>query len=158
MGAYQHTQRGTLILSVMAVGLVLTASIFLVVAGSRPAAAAICGSVIGILLVAAFLFRSLSVEVSSESVALRFGSGPIRKNFAIADIAEVRAVRNRWYYGWGIRLTPHGWLFNVSGLDAVEVRLAGGRKFRIGTDEPVELCAAIRRALDLKAAAGRGPK
>jgi hypothetical protein len=56
-------------------------------------------------------------------------------------------VRNKWWYGWGIRLTPHGWLFNVGGLDAVELELASGRKFRIGTDEPQGLLNAIRTAM-----------
>jgi hypothetical protein len=35
-------------------------------------------------------------------------------------------------------------LFNVSGLDAVEVELVDGKRIRIGTDEPQALVAAIR--------------
>ncbi|MDY7014940.1 MAG: hypothetical protein SVX43_15355 [Cyanobacteriota bacterium] len=62
---------------------------------------------------------------------------------------EAVAVKNPWYYGWGIRLTPRGWLFNVSGLDAVEISLNSGRHFRIGTDRPRELERAIRRAAHL---------
>ena len=57
-------------------------------------------------------------------------------------------MRNLWYYGWGIRYTPHGWLFNVSGLDAVELELKNGRTWRVGTDEPVELLAAIQAAAE----------
>ncbi len=37
-------------------------------------------------------------------------------------------------------------LWNVSGFDAVELDLPGGRRFRVGTDEPTELVAAISRA------------
>lgn len=44
------------------------------------------------------------------------------------------------------QLTPHGWLFNVSGLDAVELELINNRRFRIGTDEPQRLIAAIQTA------------
>lgn len=54
-------------------------------------------------------------------------------------------MKNPWYYGWGIRLPPHGWLFNVSGLDAVEIELAFGRTFRVGTDRPGELAEAIQK-------------
>jgi hypothetical protein len=64
----------------------------------------------------------------------------------VQEIRDARAVRNRWFYGWGIRLTPHGWMFNVSGLDAVELDLPNGRRFRNGTDEPERLLAAIRQA------------
>jgi hypothetical protein len=55
-------------------------------------------------------------------------------------------VRNRWYYGWGIRITPRGWLYNVSGLDAVELALKNGKCVRIGSDEPHALARAIDHA------------
>jgi hypothetical protein len=48
----------------------------------------------------------------------------------------------------GIRLSPGGVLWNVSGLDAVELSLDGGRRFRVGTDEPRALAAAIAQAKD----------
>ena len=48
-----------------------------------------------------------------------------------------------WWYGWGIHLTPRGWLYNVGGLDAVELALNNGRTLRIGSDE----AAALARAL-----------
>lgn len=51
------------------------------------------------------------------------------------------------YYGWGIHLTPHGWLYNVSGSDAVEIRMKTGKKYRIGTDVPEELERAISRSI-----------
>ena len=52
--------------------------------------------------------------------------------------------KNRWYNGWGIRLIPRGWIFNVSGFDAVEIQMKNGRRYRIGTDEPEALLAAIQ--------------
>ena len=100
--------------------------------------------VLVVLVVVAALFANLTVEVSNGRLFVRFGVGLIRKSFRIGDIVGVDAVRNRWYYGWGVRYTPHGWLFNVSGLDAVEIALENGRKYRIGTDEPEALLAAIR--------------
>ena len=81
---------------------------------------------------------------------LWFGPGLIHKTFAASDIREARIVRNRWFYGWGIRWTPHGWLFNVSGLDAVEVELRSGRQYRIGTDEPRQLHEAIGSVIAVK--------
>ena len=56
-----------------------------------------------------------------------------------------RAVRNPWYTGWGIRLGPGYVLWNVSGRGAVELDLASGRRFRVGTDEPAALVSAIER-------------
>ncbi|HEU4752170.1 MAG TPA: hypothetical protein VFU47_03600, partial [Armatimonadota bacterium] len=61
------------------------------------------------------------------------------------------------WIGWGIRLAwDHGPIsvYNVSGLEAVELRMKGGGRFRIGTDEPRELCAAIHdRIMERKRAA-----
>ncbi|GAI51787.1 unnamed protein product [marine sediment metagenome] len=69
------------------------------------------------------------------------------KRFKLNEIESCQVVKNHWYYGWGIRLTPHGVLYNVSGFDAVEIKLRTGKKFRIGTDVPQELEEAIRQAI-----------
>jgi hypothetical protein len=101
---------------------------------------------VGLLVVVALgalIFGWLTVSVNREEVRLRFGPGPVGKRFRVADIRDAKVVRNRWWYGWGIRLTPHGWLYNVSGLSAVEIRLDSGKRVRIGTDEPERLKQAI---------------
>ena len=127
--------------------LLITIAIFLTVIEDQQMAVIASGSVSLILLACAYLFASLTVNVSPQSISLRFGPGLFRKRFAVAEVTDARVVRNRWYYGWGIKLTPHGWLYNVSGLDAVEIQLRGGRKYRIGTDEPMALAAAITSVL-----------
>ena len=43
----------------------------------------------------------------------------------------------------GIHHTPYGWLYNVSGFDAVAITLRDGRKFAVGTDDPHGLITAI---------------
>ena len=97
----------------------------------------------GVFMACGVVLDSLTVSVSREYVRIRFGIGVIRKSFAVADILTAKVVRNRWYYGWGIRLTPHGWLYSVEGLDAVEIQLRSRRRYRIGTDEPDVLALAI---------------
>jgi hypothetical protein len=103
-----------------------------------------------LVLIIVGLFGSLAVAVDHESVRLRFGAGLIRKRIPIARISDCRIVRNKWYYGWGIRLTPRGWMWNISGLDAVELDLDDGGHFRIGTDDPDGLRSAIRRASEAR--------
>ena len=81
-----------------------------------------------------------------EVVNVSFGPiGLIRERFALADITAARTVRNSPAYGWGMRYIPHGRLWNVWGLDAVELQLKNGTRFRIGTDQPKELLQALRR-------------
>jgi hypothetical protein len=43
-----------------------------------------------------------------------------------------------------------GWLYNVSGLRAVEVGLKSGRKYRVGTDEPERLEAALKQRIGIR--------
>jgi hypothetical protein len=139
---YRHTQRGTLLLWVLGLSALLVASLGV----SQDEGRWITAVVVAVLVVSMALFASLTVEVATTHVSLAFGPGLIRRRFPLEEIEGARAVTNRWYYGWGIRLTPHGWLYNVSGFDAVELVLKSRRKVRIGTDEPGRLLAAIRRA------------
>jgi hypothetical protein len=100
-----------------------------------------------ILLIAlglAFMFPTLTVLVGPEALQLSMGAGLIKKSFPLADIRSAHAVQNPWYYGFGIRWFPGGWLFNVSGPHAVEIEMASGKKYRIGTDEPDKLLKAIQ--------------
>ena len=139
---YEHTQSGYLIIAAMAAVMVLIGVVL--------ANAGINWIAIGVLVVIAValvLFSSLTVVIWEEELEVRFGPGPIRKRFKLNEIESCQAVKNHWYYGWGIRLTPHGILYNVSGFYAVEIKLRTGRQYRIGTDAPQELEEAIRRAL-----------
>ena len=70
------------------------------------------------------------VEGDAQDVRLFFGMGIIRRTIPRQRIAQAEQVRNSWWYGWGIRLTPHGWMWSISGLDAVELTsLPGGKNF-----------------------------
>ena len=93
------------------------------------------------------LFHSLTVRISRSEIALSFGVGLIRKQFPIGDISSASIVQNRWYNGFGIRKIRGGWLYNVSGFDAIEIQLKNERKYRIGTNQPKELLAALEAAL-----------
>lgn len=145
MELYRHTQIGHVIRYSIGAGMlfVVIAFAFTLNAGET-APAIILGSSLAMLTLSLLLFHSMTVSVRNDAIALSFGPGIIRKTIAAADVTSCRSVRNPWYYGWGIHLTPAGWLFNVSGFDAVEVTLANGRRYRIGTDAPQELEMAIR--------------
>lgn len=100
--------------------------------------------VAGILVLVLALFSSLEVSVDSSTLRLSYGIGLINLNFPLGDIVSVKTVRNKWWYGWGIHLTPHGWLFNVAGLEAVELTMTSGKTYRVGTAEPESLARVIR--------------
>ena len=97
----------------------------------------------GFTLLLAVFFWGLAVEVNQDEVRLSFGVGIIKKTILRELIVDVEQVRNSWWYGWGIRLTPHGWMWNISGLDAVELAYRNGKKFRIGPNEPEVLLRVL---------------
>ncbi|MDD5038577.1 MAG: hypothetical protein PHN78_04610 [Dehalococcoidales bacterium] len=144
MKRYEHTQVGYVIITAMTAALILI-GINLANAGMNWTAIVV-SIVIGVALI---LFSSLTVVIWEDELEIRFGPGLIRRKFKVRDIELCQVVRNSWYYGWGIRSTPHGCLYNVSGFDAVEIKLKTGKKYRIGTDAPRELEAAIRQVLPI---------
>ena len=56
--------------------------------------------------------------------------GVIRKRVRLAEIVGCEPIRIRWWYGWGIHLTPCGWLYNVSGLRRRSDHVARWQKIR----------------------------
>lgn len=114
---YKHTQIGYLTLAM------LGAAVLLIVVLMAAAGFHWIPLVVLIVLAMGLLFfATLTVEVGEGSVRIGFGPGVIRKRFQVEEIVACQVVRNPWYYGWGIRLTPHGWLYNVSGYSAVDSR------------------------------------
>jgi len=147
---YKHTQPGTFLRWVLGIGLIITVGVALGIDGVSeddlkwfwlgflPVPIILCLCV--------WIFGSLTVQIDDRELSHWFGPGFWKKSYELIEIESAEQVRNTWLYGWGIRLTPHGWLYNVSGLDAVQIQLCSGRKFRIGTDNPQGLLEALQQS------------
>jgi hypothetical protein len=96
-----------------------------------------------VLVITAFLFSSLTVSVNERELRWYFGPGLWAYRLPVDEIKTIAVVRNQWWNGFGIRMRPGFRLYNVSGLDAVELRLNSGDVRRIGTDDPHGLYAAL---------------
>jgi hypothetical protein len=138
---YRHTQVGYMTLTVLLV------VAFAVVALSSRNARPVTLGVASLIAICAVLFSSLTVEITDGELRFHFGPGFWRKRFALIDVAAANQTRSSWWEGWGIRITPRGFLYNVSGTNAVEVELRSGKRFRIGTDKPEALVQALRTAI-----------
>ena len=104
-------------------------------------------AVAGAIVLVTFLFHSLGVEIDDTNIRLWFGPGLISKTIPLKEVESCRPVRNSVLCGWGIRYVFDGWLWNVSGLDAVQLTFKDEKHFRIGTNKPDELTAAIQEVL-----------
>jgi len=138
---YRHTQIGYLTLIV-----ILVAALGIGVSLPNEVRPVSLG-VAALLVIIAVLFSSLTVEVGGEELRFHFGPGFWRKRVALSEVAAATPTQSSWWEGWGIRFTPRGMLYNVSGTNAVEIELRSGRRFRIGTDEPEAMVQAIRAAI-----------
>jgi|WetSurMetagenome_2_1015567.scaffolds.fasta_scaffold67705_2 hypothetical protein len=109
----------------------------------------IFGLIILTFLICLLTFYKLSISIDNSHVSFRLGIGLIHKRYNLSEIESCRPVKNPFWYGIGIRLTPDGWLYNVSGLYAIELTLKSDRsKIRIGTDKPEEISQTINSLLE----------
>jgi hypothetical protein len=139
---YHHTQRGM----VMLVMLSLAAALCAVVGylnPPHPGRWLLWGLAI-MFMAMSWIFSSLTVEVTEDEVRWHFGPGLWSYRMPRADIESTQVVRNSLLNGFGIRMRPGFRLYNVSGLDAVELRLKSGDVRRLGTDDAAGLAAALQ--------------
>lgn len=143
MNVYSHTQRAgrwLLIPLTITLGLVAAAAL-----------TRLWQSALGVpvLAVAAWLFSSLTVEVTADELRWRFGPGLIGRRVPLKDVVAAEAVTTSWADGWGIHHTRFGWLHNIAGFQAIALRLGDGRRFAVGTDDPGPLLAALQHAASI---------
>jgi hypothetical protein len=146
MTRYEHTQRGTVLL------VTLLVTVFFLIALDRlvPAARGVPLVLVGIFGMCGFLFSSLTIQVTDRALRWQFGLGFIRKEVPLAEIEKAEVTETTFLQGWGIHYTARGWLYNVSGFQAILVRLKSGKTFLVGTDEPDRLRVALLQSLPQK--------
>jgi hypothetical protein len=146
---YHHTQIGYTMLVGMSLGVVVLAAAGANAMRAMPSGTprtvglTILGVVILMIVSAAVTFSSLTVDVREGQLAWHFTGKIIRGSASISEVESASVAKNSPAYGWGIRETPYGRLYNVSGLHAVRVRLRDGTQFSLGTNDPERLAAAI---------------
>ena len=92
------------------------------------------------------MFYSSTIEISEGKLKFWFGIGLVSKTFALNDIQSYKEVKFPWYYLWGVKSIPGGWLWAIAPGTAVEINLNNGKKFLLGTNQPKELKQAIDAA------------
>jgi len=135
MKTYQHTQPARAIVR----GLLLMGTIFTIACFIIPPL--IPGTVV--IFVTAYLFRSMTIEISDTELTWYFGSRFPLKRVALDEVVSAEATRTSAWNGWGIHYTSRGWLYNVSGFEAVCVTLRNGKRFCLGSDEPEKLAKEL---------------
>ncbi len=139
---YRHDQIGWLMIIVVGAAAILTGVVWFLNGGMANAVTCV------ILILIIPIFYSLRVTADEYELNVKFGVGLIKTGFKWTEIKECKIVRNKWYFGWGVRKLDKGWMYNISGLNAVEITMNNGKIYRIGTDDPENLCSIIQSHLN----------
>ena len=97
---YKHTQIGKLIIIVLLL-IILDFGFIFKYAGAELNSTIIF--LMSLVLFIIFSFTTLNVMINKNYLKIKFGYGIFRKKFSLQEITSAKAVKNHWYYGWGIR-------------------------------------------------------
>jgi hypothetical protein len=144
---YAHRQPGRLALLaiILLAVLPLRHFVYAAAAGHATVGTPIAVTALLVLLGAGLFASGLNTAVDHGHLVWSFGPGFLRQAVPLDAIEGVQVVRNPWILGPGIR-TGDVRTWAVAGGSALELRLAGGRRIRIGTDDPEGLARAIHEA------------
>ena len=144
--AYSHTQRSRALAILCIVSVVLILAPVAIIPQPVPRGVWVAVGLAALMMVImAWEFSSLTVEIANDELSWRFGAGIIRKRLPLSEIASAVPIRTGIWQGIGVHWVGAGWLYNVAMGDAVEITTLRGKRIRIGTDEPVALANAIER-------------
>jgi hypothetical protein len=153
VGAYRHTQFAWVLAGVLVPGVFAAIGLMVFLPeGAMRAPWWTPWLLVAVLAFGLLLFGWLTVEVDERRVHLCFGVGAFRRTVPVGDIRGCDRVRTRLHWGWGIRWTPAGWLYNVAGREAVRLELVRERPLIIGSND----ADALKAAIDAQIAARAG--
>lgn len=152
---YKKTQTGWLIILIFIPVLVFFAGVLYYQEvlgkpfGNNPAPSWVYLGFFMLFLILLGVFATLTVTGFHDHLEIKFGIGLIRKKFLYKDIKSCSVQKNPFFYGWGVRSIPGGWLYNISGSWSVQLDMKSGKMYRVGTAEPQKLEQFIKTRLSL---------
>jgi hypothetical protein len=97
------------------------------------------------------LFHGIRMETRVGPAGVHLRHFPFHRQFLRWPFEEIRSAQARTYRplveygGWGIRIGPAGWAYNVKGNRGVQLEIDPGRRVLIGSQDPESLAAAIAK-------------
>jgi hypothetical protein len=145
METKKYTQFGTVSVAILLPLFLLFAVLLIQAALANTPELIVLGMVAFTFFLCLLTFYQLTITFDNTHVSFKLGIGFVSKSYAIADLSSCTPVTNSAFYGIGIRMLPGGWLYNVSGLKAIELRFKHKASVvRIGTNKPDEISQFIQ--------------
>jgi hypothetical protein len=154
-GTVSFTQKGIVSIAIL-LPLLIFSIIMIFVSGSSDDLQPAMFSFLAFTFLSCLLvFYKITITINDAHVSFSLGIGLVRRNYPLQTIAGCIPVVNSPLTGIGIRLIRNGWLYNVSGSKAVELRFTDRKQVvRIGTDNPEAVAAEINRRLKVSIETG----
>lgn len=140
--SYKKSQTGWIVIIIMAPIMLFLTYTYLKQWGDNPIPTIPFILIMSLLIFCLLLFYKLTIRIEDRSIKIIYGIGIIKFSINIDILHEVTVIRTPWWYGYGIKITPKGMLYNIHGSKAVrlEYRREGKSKTAmIGTPEPEKL-------------------
>jgi hypothetical protein len=145
----KYTQPGTFSMIVMIPCIILIVLLLFITGCEDTVLIVVISFCMLIFIMCLLIFCRLTIIIDDTHLTFIMGIGLIRKSFLLSDIESCKPVRNSLLWGVGIHMTHSGWLFNVSGLRAIELSFKNSKsKIRIGTDKPDEIAEVVNKKID----------
>jgi len=129
----------------MMICLIFSIILLFIIGFDEPVLVAVLSLVIIAFIICLLIFYKLTIIIDDTHLSFIMGIGLIRKRFPLSDIESCTPVKNSVLWGIGIHMFPSGWIYNVSGLTAIELSFKNRKsRIRIGTDRPDEIAEAIQ--------------
>ncbi len=143
---YEHTQRAPLYLLLHALGVATLVGAWQI---GDPEVSTPISIFSGFFFLLGFSFRQLTCRDEGDYLRISFGPLPLfRRKLLYSELEKVEPSRSNWKDGWGIHLSSRGgWVWNIWGYDCVDIDSTGGKKLRLGTDDPEGLAAFLQSKL-----------
>jgi len=144
METKKYTQFGTFTVAVLAPILLFFVFRLIKLSGNQGPQTIVFLIVASTMLIALLNFYKLTIFIDNNYFSFKLGIGLIGKSYKLSDIKSCTPVRNSAFLGIGIRMLGNGWLYNVTGLKAIELQFYSKDSIvRIGTNRPEEISEVV---------------
>ena len=143
---YESTQTGWFFIILMsAIVAIITFSYYLQL-GNNPLPENVFRLLLFVFILILINFYKLKIRVDETGINILYGIGLIHIKIQPDSVESVQTVKTPWLYGFGIRFTFNGMLYNIQGRDAVRIYYfqdGKSKKVTIGSKEPEKLKAFL---------------
>lgn len=144
---YEKTQTGWLMIVIFSLIIIQLTLAYLYQLGDKPLPLGVFIALALLFIVLLLCFYQLKIRVDQYGIHVIYGIGLIHIKINPQKIYNVSVIKTPWYYGLGIRFTGKGMLYNIQGLNAIEISYLDGKQKTalVGSNEPELLKAFIEK-------------